>query len=138
MKPLKILLIDDDKDDQFFFERTVKSFPQSIVCDVAGDGFGGLDYLLKNALPDIIFLDLNMPLMNGFDFLKVIKSDDNLKHIPIIIFTTSNHQTDIAHAEQLKAFGFLTKPNNLNNLSRLLLKALHLDFTINAGINIIY
>ncbi|MBC7381407.1 MAG: response regulator [Bacteroidia bacterium] len=137
-KSLRILLIDDDKDDQFFFVRTIEDIQSSIVCELADNGLKGLSALLKNPNPDIIFLDLNMPQMNGFDFLEIIKKDENFKHIPVIIFTTSSHLQDIEKAKELKAVAFLTKPNNLNNLSQLLTKALHLDFSMYTEINIIH
>jgi len=133
----RILLIDDDKDDQFFFIEALKDIRSEITCNVADDGLKGLFFLKNNQKPDVIFLDLNMPQMNGFDFLVTIKQDENLKNIPVIIFTTSNHHMDIQKAGALKAVAFLTKPNNLNNLSEKLLKVLSLDYTLIGDIYII-
>jgi CheY-like chemotaxis protein len=134
---INILLIDDDKDDQFFFIRALKDFDSTIVCQVANDGLKGLIFLENNPNPDIIFLDLNMPKMNGFDFLEKIKKDEKMKNIPVVIFTTSNHYKDIKKAGELKAVAFLTKPNNINNLSAKLSQVLNLDYTLINDIKII-
>ncbi|CAN5234628.1 hypothetical protein BH23BAC2_BH23BAC2_27750 [soil metagenome] len=61
--------------------------------------------------PDLILMDLNMPVMNGFECLKEIRSNPVFLDIPVIIFSTSNYEKDIAHAEELGALGYLHKPN---------------------------
>lgn len=89
--PLKILLADDDRDDRFFFDMALKglSIPTSLT--TVEDGALLMDYLRKNTqnLPNILFLDLNMPKMNGAECLTEIKKDEELKHIPVIIYSTS-------------------------------------------------
>ncbi len=123
-----ILLIDDDKDDQFFFIEDLGKDKNNIICHVADDSLNGLQFIKEKPHPKIIFLDLNMPQMNGFDFLEVVKNEKNVKHIPVVIYTSSNHHTDIKKAEEFKALGILTKPNKLTNISERLDKALGLQF----------
>ena len=64
----------------------------------------------KDNLPDIILLDLNMPKINGVDFLKILKSDENLKYIPIIIVTTSSNQRDLLECYKIGIAGYVSKP----------------------------
>ncbi len=91
----KLFLIDDDLDDQFFFKEVIESINQTLHCDTATNGKIALDKLKVSAsLPDIIFLDLNMPVINGFDFLIQIKKENALSKIPVCIFTTSNNLRD--------------------------------------------
>jgi len=88
---LNILLADDDKDDRFFFERALKTLSQSTQLITVSDGAQLIDYLIKNEphRTDVIFMDLNMPRKNGLECLQEIKEHKNLKHIPVIIYTTS-------------------------------------------------
>ena len=129
---MNLLIIDDDKDDQFFFKEMIKDIDSSIVCNAVNDGIKGCEYLKQYSNPpDLIFLDLNMPNMNGFDFLKVI-DPEIIKKIPVIIYTTSNYEADMENAKQLGAKGFLTKPNSLKELASCLHKAISFDF-LNLG-----
>ena len=91
----KILLIDDDEDDQLFFQEVVLELNPVISCEVAEDGLLGLDLLKTGFIPDLIFLDLNMPSMNGFDFLQHFRKESHWQKIPVVIFTTSSQQRDI-------------------------------------------
>jgi CheY-like chemotaxis protein len=118
MSPEKILLIDDDHDDQLFFLDAIRDIDATITCEVANDGIEGIEKLKSETLPDLIFLDLNMPYMNGFDFLLLIRKEQRYDHIPVIIFTTSSHQRDIDTSRELGAKAFLTKPNNFNELAK--------------------
>ena len=89
---------------------------------VAEDGDVALGYLrqeyeFKNAQrPDFILLDLNMPKKNGFEVLEEVKSDANLRAIPVIVFTTSAHECDVAKAYENGASGFVTKPSDFDEL----------------------
>jgi CheY-like chemotaxis protein len=127
MEIKKILLVDDDKDDQFFFIEALKELNDTIVCKTEDNGVKGLAALQLPDHPDMIFLDLNMPQMNGFDLLSKIKKDEVLAKIPVVIFSTSNHQHDIDKAKELGSVAFLTKPNDMNTLSEKLAKAISID-----------
>ena len=91
--PLNILLADDDTDDCIFFENALKEICIETNLAIVHDGEQLLKYLLENSSRalaiDVIFLDLNMPRKNGFESLAEIKENDNLKHIPVVMFSTS-------------------------------------------------
>lgn len=91
LTPLNILLADDDQDDRFFFEETLKTLPIPIHLTTVEDGEKLMNYLFKNTerLPDILFLDLNMPRRNGSECLTEIKLNKKLQHLPVIIYSTS-------------------------------------------------
>ncbi len=133
----KIFLIDDDEDDQLLFKEVIEFINPGLLCETATNGKIALDQLKVSAsLPDIIFLDLNMPIMNGFDFLVQIKKENVLGKIPVCIFTTSNVVRD---KELAKAFGaqyFLTKPNDFQVLRKKLEQILSEDFSTDEHISI--
>ncbi len=128
----KIFLIDYDEDDQVFFKDAIRSIDPTLLCDIAINGQVAIDNLkISNALPDIIFLDLNMPIMNGFDFLTQIKKEDRLNKIPVGIFSTSNIISDKELSKGLGAIFFLTKPNDFQELCKKLQQILTADFSTN-------
>jgi CheY-like chemotaxis protein len=89
-KELHILLADDDKDDRFFFNKALKEFHHHRLTTVE-NGEKLMNFLTSNykQLPDIVFLDLNMPRKTGNECLADIKNNHHLKHIPVIIYSTS-------------------------------------------------
>ena len=117
MKIVKsVLLVEDDIDDQYFFRSALNLIHPKVSCVVANNGVEALK-LLKQLLPfDLIFMDLNMPMMNGFECIKNIKASENSKHIPVIIMSTSNHAGDIEMCSKLGALGYFTKPSNFDEL----------------------
>ena len=82
-----LLLIDDDQDDQFFFTTALKLVSEDLELYTACNGVKALEKL-GSVMPDLILLDLVMPRMNGLIFLKMIKRDRNLAHIPVVIYTS--------------------------------------------------
>ncbi len=113
----KLLLIDDDEDDQFLFKMAIKSIFPTFTCEVTDNGRMALDLLKRETeLPDLIFLDLNMPIMNGFDFLAHIKKEEELSKIPIGVFTTSTNSRDQERTMQYGANFFLTKASDFQVL----------------------
>jgi CheY-like chemotaxis protein len=120
-----IMLIDDDDDDQEIFLAAVEKVSKSVSCLTFSDASEALKQLIKDeVLPDLIFLDLNMPVMNGQQFLHLIKKDLRLKNIPITIFSTSNHPPTIAATKELGAHDFITKPGSFDGLVMILQKIL--------------
>lgn len=116
-----ILLIDDDEDDTEYFLAAAKEISHSLNFITLQDATEALRKLMsKEILPEIIFLDLNMPKMNGQQFLKEIKNNKTLKHIPVIIFSTTAHKTTIQATKDLGANDFITKPVNFDELVNLL------------------
>jgi len=117
MKPIKILLIDDDEDDQALFVDALNQIDNSFRCDVASSGSEAMHSLnTKSPAPDIIFLDLNMPKMNGYECLAEIKNEEKFKHIPIVIYTTVTAQTEEQRTHLMEAEHFFTKPNDFTVL----------------------
>jgi CheY-like chemotaxis protein len=110
-KALNILLIEDDEIEVMKFNRVVKSLehPHRIV--EANNGEEALVVLKEKAIiPDIIVLDLNMPKINGIEFLGILKKDDVLKYIPAIILTTSSNHKDVLECYKIGIAGYLLKP----------------------------
>jgi CheY-like chemotaxis protein len=101
-KKLRILLADDDKDDRFFFEKALQNISAQTELSAVEDGEKLMSYLMKNTsnLPDILFLDINMPRKNGSECLVEIKGHDKLKNIPVIMYSTSLHDdvADLLHS----------------------------------------
>ncbi len=126
----KILIIDDDEDDHFMFKEAIAALKLTIHCDTATNGKLALEKLKANTtIPDIIFLDLNMPIMNGYDFLIQIKKDNTLSNIPVCIFSTSNLDRDKQLTKEHGAIFFLTKPNYFQKLCKQLQQILSADFS---------
>jgi CheY-like chemotaxis protein len=112
-----ILLIDDDLDDHELFNEAISEINPGYIRKMAMNGEEALNLLrTEDNLPDLIFLDLNMPRLNGKNCLAEIKKDDRLKNIPVIIFSTSSSPKDIEETRQLGAVGFFTKPSNFLEL----------------------
>ena len=117
-----LFIVDDDIDDQDLFIEAVNEVDTSIQCLSASSCEEALD-LLKNKkirLPDIIFLDLNMPRLNGKQCLAELKKEAHLRHIPVIIYSTSSERRDIEETTRLGAAHFLTKPNKFEELCKAL------------------
>ncbi|WP_203258924.1 response regulator [Hyunsoonleella ulvae] len=111
MNALNILLIEDDMIEVMKLNRTISKLelPHKIV--EANNGEEALKILQKkDELPDIILLDLNMPKLNGIEFLNILKNDSVLKYIPTIILTTSNNQKDLLECYKIGIAGYVLKP----------------------------
>jgi CheY-like chemotaxis protein len=120
-----VLLIDDDEDDRWLFSEAVARTVPAALCTTAPGGQEALNILVKTLpLPDIIFLDLNMPGMDGKRCLMQLKKDPTLNHIPVIIYSTSNFHKDIEDAIRLGAADFVIKPSDFNHLCSLVKKLL--------------
>ena len=118
-----ILVVDDDEDDREFFLQTIEEVYSGMNCITAVNGQDALDKL-RDYRPDIIFLDLNMPLMNGFQFLERLKQHSDLKHTPVVILSTSSDPRSIQDAIRCGARDFITKPDTLSGWELALKKAL--------------
>ncbi|CAN5338358.1 hypothetical protein BH09BAC1_BH09BAC1_27920 [soil metagenome] len=124
----KILLIDDDLDDQELFLDALATVDAKTECLVANDGLEALNLLqdLLPAMPDLIFLDLNMPRMDGIKFLQEVKAIEGIKDIPVLVYSTSNQAQ-----KQVGALGtvdYLVKPDNFNSLCEIITAALSKDW----------
>lgn len=120
-----VLLADDDFDDCDFFSEVFAAHFPDIKLSISNDGGKLMEHLNRPPDPtaDLVFLDLNMPVLTGLQCLAQIREDTLLKNNIVIIFTTSSHPDDI---EQLYAMGanyFITKPSNYNDMEKLINKA---------------
>ncbi|HEX8461999.1 MAG TPA: response regulator [Segetibacter sp.] len=119
-----ILIAEDDFDDFKFIEEAFeKVLPTSKVAR-ANNGLECMNYLKKNNKPDIIFLDLNMPIKNGLDCLKFIKDNVALADIPVVIYSTSHYIKDIDAAFKNEAHYYIVKPVCGKHLADFLRKVL--------------
>jgi CheY-like chemotaxis protein len=118
----RFLVIDDDTDDRELFTEALASVDPVIVCDQATDGAEALKWLITKEIdqPDIIFLDINMPVMDGWQFLMRLKKEEAYKHIPVIVYTTSSTLKDKRIADDLGALCFITKPDAFGSLKNML------------------
>lgn len=116
-----VLLIDDDLEDQEIFTSALEEVSSAVQCTTMSSAAEALSTLREaTQKPEIIFLDLNMPIMNGQEFLKTIRQADDLADIPVIIFTTSSHPPTIAETRALGATDFMTKPGRFKDLVEIL------------------
>jgi CheY-like chemotaxis protein len=113
MRDLKpILLVEDDSVDAMMVKRVLKDLNVANPLVHTSNGEEAIEYLTgkSNGRPCIVLLDLNMPKMNGIEFLKVAKADDVLKSIPVVVLTTSREERDIVESFKLSAAGYVVKP----------------------------
>ncbi len=110
-KVLKIMLIEDDMIEVMKLNRTISKLGLKHKIIEANNGEEALILLSeKDNLPDIILLDLNMPKINGIEFLNILKNDDSLKYIPTVILTTSNNHKDLLECYKIGVSGYVLKP----------------------------
>ena len=108
---MQILLVEDDSIEAMKFNRTVAKLDIDCSITEVKNGEEGIKFLKENkSLPNIILLDLNMPKMNGLEFLKELKEDIHLRYIPAIIVTTSNNHQDMLESYNLGIAGYIIKP----------------------------
>lgn len=120
--PYEILVIDDEPGDVELVRRAIETGPYPCHITIANDGIDGLSKLRRDETgppsPDLILVDMHMPRMNGREFLKTVKNDPRLAHIPVVVMTTSTAESDVGAAYDLGAAGYVTKPASVNQLAR--------------------
>ena len=124
------LLIDDDADDSELFREALEETDSSVSLQCAENGEEALSLLKDIQKPDIIFLDINMPRMNGWECLKRLKNNEEYKDIPVIMYSTSSYQREMDIANDFGAWSFFTKPHSYNELRKMLKNVLE---KLNAG-----
>lgn len=122
MEAIHILLVEDNEGDIILTKEAFKEAKLLINLSVVKDGKEAIDLLTMQSknndvrLPDLLLLDVNLPKRNGHEVLKYIKEDEYLKHIPVIMLTTSSSPRDINLAYKNYATNFITKPLDINEL----------------------
>jgi CheY-like chemotaxis protein len=112
-----VLNVDDDAEDREFFCDALREVDPTITCLIAGSGMEALAMLQQLSLPpDYIFLDINMPMMDGKQCLKTLKSIAEFQHIPVIMYSTSTDTREIKECYKLGAEDFLIKPHSYEKL----------------------
>ncbi|MDF2451442.1 MAG: rcp1 3 [Bacteroidota bacterium] len=116
------MVIDDDDDDREIFRQSLNQVSQDVGCLSASSGKDALEYLNNpaNAIPNVIFLDINMPVMTGWQFLTTIKHDARNKNIPVIMFSSSSNIREVNIAYDLGAQSYCVKPDNPEDLRKIL------------------
>jgi len=117
-----ITLADDDEDDRLFFIDAFEELKINTIVNTVNNGRELLNFLNhpETILPNIIFLDLNMPILNGIECLKEIKLNDRFKEIVVAIYSTSSSDQDIEDTFVLGANIYIKKPSNFDNLKKIL------------------
>jgi two-component system response regulator len=128
LKKFSIIIADDDIDDQYLVKQAIIETQINYEITSVYNGMQLMDFLLRREayrnipdnLPDLILLDINMPILNGFGVLAQIKENPEFSDIPVYILTTSNSEFDKVRSKQLGAVGFYTKPVNYNDLKKII------------------
>jgi CheY-like chemotaxis protein len=129
-KPVRILLVDDSHSDRMLFREILKEIDPALIFYSANDGVDAIMLLTEDGaeLPDVIFLDVNMPRMNGIETLEAIKKYEHLKHIPVIMFSAGEIDSYQPKAKELGATYCLKKSiemqQNIREIKVLIEKAL--------------
>jgi CheY-like chemotaxis protein len=126
---MKVLIIDDDEDDRSIFCAAIRELSPSIECKEAESCYQGHTLLTQNlqALPDYIFLDINMPRVDGETCFRRLKKDKAVSHIPVIMYSTTDNQQEIKRFYERGAFAFVTKPREYGALLNSLRSVLNLN-----------
>ncbi len=120
---LKILLVEDDEVDVMTVRRAFAEVQFGNPIHHAEDGVAALEKLRSGEVPRdklLVLLDLNMPRMNGIEFLREIRADDSLHWLPVVVLTTSDHERDRVEAFGLNVAGYLVKPVTFEGFIRLI------------------
>jgi len=132
---LRILLIDDDLDDRELFEMALQELRLNADVRTARDGVDALEQLSSpvSAVPDIIFLDLNMPRMDGRQLLVRLRSQDRYRQVPVVVYSTSSASNERQSVQRLGATDYLMKPSSFGTLCKDLRDVIRLQLGPAAG-----
>jgi CheY-like chemotaxis protein len=117
-----IIIVDDDEADRTLMRMAMEEADLNAHIQEYEDGYEIMKYLDGNGtvvLPDLIILDINMPKVGGFEVLKYLKDNPKLSKVPVVIFSTSSNEKDIAMANELGALKYIVKPNDLDGYADL-------------------
>lgn len=126
-----ILLAEDDKVDAMTVKRALKEIHVTNSLVIVENGEEALEYLknTNNEKPGIILLDLNMPKMNGIEFLRIAKKDNDIKMIPVVVLTSSKEEEDKVESFNLGVAGYMIKPVDYKKFVEVV-KTIHLYWTL--------
>jgi CheY-like chemotaxis protein len=128
---LHIVLADDDMDDSFIFNAAVEQSNHPIKLTVTEDGQKLLNYLESETLPDIIFLDINMPFRNGIECLATIRANKKFDKVPVVMYSTTNNKLNVEACYDGGATLYVVKPNTFEEVDRMVKKICSKDWVSN-------
>lgn len=129
IKNLNIVFVDNDEDDRFLFEEALEDLKIECNLELFESGTEMMNYLNKSTEnPNVVFLDLNMPVKSGIECLIEIKREEKLKNIPVIIYSTSSAEKDIEDTFDFGASVYIKKPNDFSELKNVLFNVLQMDW----------
>lgn len=136
---ISVLLVDDDKEDQELLEQAVSRLSVPVNLKMLNNGIDLMQFLYSdNPLPDMVFLDLHMPMMDGEECLTDIRQDSQFERIPILIYSTSYDLLRIERLFDLGANMFLQKPHSFNDLVASLDRCIHSALRNGYGCKAVY
>jgi len=126
-QPITCFLIDNDEEDQEIFSMALKDAYPAIHCIFANDGPDALQKLTAHTsfIPSLIFIDMNMPFMDGMQCLQEIKKLQHLKSVPVYMYSTSGDSAVVNSVKKAGALGFIVKPPSIKKLTETLSEILH-------------
>jgi len=128
-KLMQIILVDDDTDDRLLFEEAFNELDSGKNLTIFKDGREILDYLYTRAeIPDIVFLDLNMPTLGGIEILREIRKDEKYQKLSVVIYSTSSAEKDIEDSLIAGANIYVKKPNDFETLKETLRKVIKMNW----------
>jgi len=135
MKKISIVLADDDEDDRLFFKEAIEQLNLNSDLNLVENGNELMKYLedLNSPLPDLVFLDLNMPRKGGLECLREIRSSKKLKGLTVAIYSTSSSEEDIEECFVRGANIYINKPNNFESIKSVLLKVISTNYQYNTS-----
>jgi len=135
-RPANILLVEDNQDDVTLTKEGFKRSKLEVSLQHVNNGEKCMEFLRKESeywdapTPDLILLDLNMPVMDGREVLAELVKDDNLKHLPVVILTTSSDEQDVLNMYKLRCSAYAIKPVDFDEFSRIIQGIADFWFTI--------
>lgn len=137
MKKLQILLVEDNEGDILLTTEALETMQLATEISVVKNGIEAIDYMTQSGdyveidLPDLVLLDINLPIKNGFEVLSAIRTHEKSKHIPVIMLTTSSSISDQSVSNCLNANLFITKPSEINNYEQVvsMIEKFWIDFS---------
>ena len=136
MEPIEILMAEDSPSDAELAREALKNGKLSNRINIVTNGADALDFLFKRGkfvdapVPDLILLDINMPIKNGFEVLTEIKKDERLRRIPVVMLTTSEDEQDVLKSYDMQASCYITKPVNFQRFQEIVLQLKSFWFSV--------
>lgn len=134
--PQRILLVEDDADDELFAIKAIGKCEIKTTIEVVRDGAEAIDYLFRRnisevELPELILLDINLPIVSGLEVLKELKQNPQTSQIPVVIMSSSSEHSDVTTAYELGANSYIRKPVDFSDFSTLIERLLEYWLALN-------